>query len=45
MQEGGGSVITTVLLVLIGFALGQVTLALAWPFIERFLDWWYDKWG
>jgi len=30
--------------ILLGAFVGLVILVLLWPFAERALDWWYNKW-
>ena len=34
-----------VLATMVGILLGGILAALAWPFIERFLNWWYKRWS
>jgi hypothetical protein len=35
----------TVLSGMLGLLVGVFLWALAWPFIERGLNWWYDRFG
>jgi hypothetical protein len=36
---------SSVLSAMLGLMVGGILVVLAWPFIERFLNWWYAKWS